>query len=356
MRGVRGLGPGAFFIATCVFACVGDSGTSGGDSDASAPDASGPDASADGFVASQDAGQDAAIGSQDSGSNVDASDASAPACDLAKPFGTPQLVPGGVNSPGNSSSFWMLPDQLTVFIASDRDADGGIATFAFTGTRASASASFTSLAPMPTLNAVAAGYGITPITLTDDGKTIYFGNGITGNYDVWTATRASTTVDFGAPALVASPINQNGGGAGEDFPSWISPDGSTLYFISNRPGSNGRDIWVATRAGGGAFNTPTNLAALNSAGGEESVILTPDELQAFVTEGGCGTTEKIFYSTRASKSAGFSPPAQVMELNSGTCTTAEWVTADGCTLYFEVYAAGDGGGATSHLYTATRGK
>ena len=61
--------------------------------------------------------------------------------------------------------------------------------------------------------------------------------------NIWVATRAKPTDDFGLPTQV---LNVNS--LQDDEPSWISSDGCRLYMISNRPGgAGGQDIYVATR-------------------------------------------------------------------------------------------------------------
>ena len=173
--------------------------------------------------------------------------------------------------------------------------------------------------PESTLNPAAAGFGLGPITITADGLTAYMGNGTTGYYDGLIASRGSTAASFGAPALIAAPVNQDGGGVGEDFPTWVTPDGGTLYFISNRTGSNARDIWTAKWTGSG-FSAPVQVNALNSSENENTVILTPDELQAFV-----GRSSGLYYSSRASTAAGFSPPVKLTGLGNLSAGVS-WVT------------------------------
>lgn len=64
-----------------------------------------------------------------------------------------------------------------------------------------------------------------------------------GASDIWTATRASTSDVWNAPA----PIPQINSAAGESRAS-LSWDGTTLVFGSGRPGGEGgSDIYVATR-------------------------------------------------------------------------------------------------------------
>lgn len=50
----------------------------------------------------------------------------------------------------------------------------------------------------------------------------------------------------------------------------LSEDGTKLYFVSDRPGGyGGKDIWVATENGGGAFGEPENLGPEINTPGDE---------------------------------------------------------------------------------------
>lgn len=290
------------------------------------------------------------VGSVDSAKEAAASDASndafdsgpAPACDLKQPFGAPVLLTDAINSAQNDEGVWFAPDLLTVYVTSNRG-DGGITNFwIYSGVRASIDAGFTSMFPSPHLNSVAAGYGSQGAVVTGDGKTIYFATGATGTYAAWTATRTSTAADFDVPAQLASPINLAGT---ENFPSWVTPDGTTLYFVTTRDGS--RDIYTATRSGNGGFNAPTPLSAVNTSGSETGIVLSADELQAVLTRGA-----KLYYTQRATISDGFSVPIEITELNAfASPLGASWLSADGCSVYFD--APTDAG--TYHMYLATRG-
>lgn len=57
---------------------------------------------------------------------------------------------------------------------------------------------------------------------------------------IWTARRASVSEPFGEPHVVAE-LDADG----DDYPTWLSPDGRRLYFVSERNGS--LDVFVATR-------------------------------------------------------------------------------------------------------------
>ncbi len=63
-----------------------------------------------------------------------------------------------------------------------------------------------------------------------------------GGTDIWLTRRATQEGDWEQPVNVGSPVNTE---LKESCPM-ISPDGSTLYFVSTRPGGfGGRDLWQA---------------------------------------------------------------------------------------------------------------
>jgi tetratricopeptide (TPR) repeat protein len=86
-----------------------------------------------------------------------------------------------------------------------------------------------------------------------------------------------------APEILAKPINTS---YYEDA-ACLSPDGKTLYFVSERPGGLGRgDIWVSTRLGGG-WGDPVNLGApINTPYDENGLYLTPDGKNLFFCSNG----------------------------------------------------------------------
>ena len=66
-----------------------------------------------------------------------------------------------------------------------------------------------------------------------------------GLLDIWVSTRDSLSDTWSVPRDVESPVNSS---ANEGSP-WLSKDGTTLYFFSDRLGGYGkRDIWYTTRA------------------------------------------------------------------------------------------------------------
>lgn len=83
-------------------------------------------------------------------------------------------------------------------------------------------------------------------TIRRDGLEIFIGAfrpGGLGAFDIWTSTRASVSSPWNPPVLVPN-INTL---ENDNVPS-LSPDGSILYFTSNRAGSlGGLDLYSTTR-------------------------------------------------------------------------------------------------------------
>jgi hypothetical protein len=70
-----------------------------------------------------------------------------------------------------------------------------------------------------------------------------------GQLDIWTSTRESPFDAWSVPTTLGVPVDSTS----NDGSPWLSKDGTTLYFFSDRPGSLGtaplkRDIWYTTRA------------------------------------------------------------------------------------------------------------
>ena len=102
-------------------------------------------------------------------------------------------------------------------------------------------------------------------SISFDGNTLYFSSnrpGGQGDFDIWKTTKVGDAWD--QPTNLGSPINT----AYKDFLPSISSDGNTLYFISDRPGGQGLDIWMSNKVGG-VWTAPVNLGTtVNSAGVE----------------------------------------------------------------------------------------
>lgn len=82
--------------------------------------------------------------------------------------------------------------------------------------------------------------------VTPDELTIFFMGrpDSVGSFDIYTARRQNKTAPFPSPTRVDELSDTSSA----DAPSYISADGCTIYFSSNRPGGLGmQEIWSATR-------------------------------------------------------------------------------------------------------------
>lgn len=67
-----------------------------------------------------------------------------------------------------------------------------------------------------------------------------------GSFDLWVTTRATTSDPWSAPENLGPVVNSVEGGESRGS---LSFDGTSLYIISDRTGSNGNlDVWVSTRS------------------------------------------------------------------------------------------------------------
>jgi hypothetical protein len=201
-------------------------------------------------------------------------------------------------------------------------------------------------------------------TLTGDLLEIYFTTDrVSGNGDVWFATRASAADPFGTPAPV-SAVN----GSSFETSSAISTDGLALWFGSDRTGgAGGVDVWVSQRATrADAWSTPVNLVALSSPAddiprppGQHGLVM-PMASTRPATANPSGSYQ-TYLAARPSGGAPFGAPAPIPELDYPDRSTVDgFLTDDGLTLFFsatpapDADAAVDGGVGDADLYVAWR--
>lgn len=103
--------------------------------------------------------------------------------------------------------------------------------------------------------------------------------------------------DWGTPFNLGAPVNSP---YWESQPS-ISPDGSTLYFVSNRPGGlGGYDIWKSHLKEDGTWGEPVNLGPeINTIYDEQTPFIHPDgKTLYFSSDGWPGFGSKDIFRSR----------------------------------------------------------
>ncbi|RPJ24086.1 MAG: hypothetical protein EHM35_16670, partial [Planctomycetaceae bacterium] len=117
-----------------------------------------------------------------------------------------------------------------------------------------------------------------------DGLELFFSSGrsLTGG-GLWVSTRATSSDPWGTPVSLGPSVNS----LGPDSPTWISPDGLTLFFCSNRlGGSGGIDAWMMVRPSKeSAWGLQGNLGpSINTSYAEGITAVSPDGRWCYVSE------------------------------------------------------------------------
>jgi outer membrane protein OmpA-like peptidoglycan-associated protein len=127
-------------------------------------------------------------------------------------------------------------------------------------------------------------------SFSSDGKTIYFirGDYGRGNGDIYTATLQNNG-KWSAPKKLSDKINSTG----DEESVFIHPDNQTLYFSSDgHVGMGGKDIYVSRRQPNGEWGEAINLGyPINTAGDENSFFVSRDGKTAYFAsdrDGGFG--------------------------------------------------------------------
>jgi hypothetical protein len=201
--------------------------------------------------------------------------------DRQSPFGLGQSLEGAINLSGEGTPFVSL-DGLSLYFYSSRAGGAGDRDLYF-ASRPSVSSAFGNITPLTSLNTPGLDY---QPWLSPDQLTIYYASGPSGSNDIFRATRSSTADEFGPPQLVSELSSSSDEGG-----LTVSSDGLEVILASNRPGGpGGRDLYIATRAStSDTFSTPQLLEVLDSAQNDIDPAFSPDGSELyFVSNRGAG--------------------------------------------------------------------
>jgi len=173
-------------------------------------------------------------------------------------------------------------------------------------------------------------------SISPDGKQIFIykndANGESRGGDIY-ASRLSSSGKWGGPKSVGKPINTTywEGGA------CVSPDGKTLYIISERPGGFGHgDIYVAQRKTRTEWDTPVNIGPMiNTPEDEGGLFLAPDGKTLFFSSKGHNSMGSYDIFKTTLENGKWTTPVNlgypINTVNTDVCFS---VTVDGKTGYF----------------------
>lgn len=149
-------------------------------------------------------------------------------------------------------------------------------------------------------------------SLSPDGQYLFFTgcnrpNGL-GRCDIYVSHKEGN--NWGVPFNLGAPVNSS---YWESQPA-ISPDGSTLYFVSNRPGGQGGyDIWKSNLNAEGYWDQPVNLGPeINTPYDENTPFLHPDgKTLYFSSDGWPGLGNKDIFLSRMNASGTWDKPVNL---------------------------------------------
>ncbi len=195
------------------------------------------------------------------------------------------------------------------------------------------------------------------LIISADGLELYFTSnrpGGSGNFDIWVATRETIQDPWSEPVNLGPTVNSSYW----DCNNGISADGLSLYIFSNRPGGSGAlDIWVTTRSSiSEPWGEPVNLGpTVNSSADDGGPYISADGLSLFFESnrsGGYGGND-IYVSTRATIDDDWEQPVNLgPTVNSSVWDWFPSLSADGLSLFFTSVRSGGSGG--DDIWVATR--
>jgi hypothetical protein len=208
-------------------------------------------------------------------------------------WGAPERLGPSVNSSALDGTPCISADGLTLYFHSERP--GGFGHYdLWVTTRQTKNDSWGEPVNLgPKVNSST--YEFSP-NITADGLSLYFESprpGGYGIYDIWMTTRPTKEDDWGAPINLGPPIN----GPARDQGPCISPDRLILFLTSNRPGGYGSwDLWMTRRTTtSDAWGEPVNLGPkVNTSYLDGWPCLSPDGSTLYISSqrpGGHGSDD-----------------------------------------------------------------
>jgi Tol biopolymer transport system component len=260
-------------------------------------------------------------------------------------FGAPELVQGlGVQV----DSFGPAPsaDASTLYFSAFDDNED-----IFFATRSTRDNRFSVAALVSGVNRPDSEDG-TPFITADDRSLYFFSTRVDadapGERDLWLSTRASAADAFSTPIVVPDVNSERL----EHLPR-LTPDGLTLMFVSGRTAPNDfSNIWQARRASAQApWEEAVELPGVNTNAREEGFWLSADGLTLFFASNRVGEVADmdIFVATRPDLESAFGQASGLDVVNTSDIELDPALTTDG----FELFFASDRSG-TMQLYRSAR--
>lgn len=169
--------------------------------------------------------------------------------------------------------------------------------------------------------------------LSYDGRTIYIASERSptlGGSDIWVSTRGALGGTWGAPVYLAELSSSAG-----DHPGGQTADGLMIAIDSHRTANTDDDVFIATRTNiADPWGTPVEVAEIDTTGtNDESPWLSPDGLTIYFDSNRTGDAD-LYVARRSSVDEPFSAPEPITELESSSTDADPSVSADGHHIVF----------------------
>jgi hypothetical protein len=209
---------------------------------------------------------------------------------------------------------WLTADGLSLYLSAEHPSNDDL----YVVTRPDTSSTFGTLEPISAMNTP--GIERYPV-LSPDGSWLFFTSDRGGNMDLYLARRA----DPSGPFVDAFPLTALNTPSREDSGSWTS-DGRMLYFDS------ANDLYRVSIDAEGNVGVAEPLSELNGAARESHPVIAADELSIYWSTPLPATGYDVFMSTRPHRDHAFSEPIHLRTASSRATDYPTFVTADNCTL------------------------
>lgn len=251
--------------------------------------------------------------------------------DPSLPFGTPKPV-SALNSSYSEDDPTLTWNMLEIYF----NRSGEI----WRSTRSSLTAQWSTPQVESTLSTSS---GETNPEMLPDGLTIYLASDRThpdakGDYDIYISTRNAVGQPWSAPV----PVKELNTGD-SDHPGAPAPGGLRMIVVSDRsPSLGAHDLFLSTRTSTSAvWSAPQHDTVLSSSEQETSPWIDTSACVVYLSSARQGGLLDIWLSTRAGVGAAFSTPVAFPSLNSSESDADPWLSPDLKTIYFASSRNGD---------------
>jgi outer membrane protein OmpA-like peptidoglycan-associated protein len=187
------------------------------------------------------------------------------------------------------------------------------------------------------------------IALSNDGqRMLLYRDDADGDGNIWESTLHGKV--WSVPIKLLDPINS----PYQETSASYSPDGKTIYFVSDRPGGfGGLDIWKSTQDGKGNWGPAENLGpTINTKYDEEGVFIHPDGKTLFFSSKGHNSTGGYDIFKSVYENDKWSEPQNLGSfINTPQDDVFFVLTADGKTGYYS--SVKKGGFGENDIYSIT---